>query len=185
MISILIADDDDLVRTGLRLIIESDWDLTVVGEAANGQEAISLARALRPDVVLMDVRMPQGSDTSHLSNVISPFPHDQAGVGDMAEERASVDSTTRLRLQRGCEIGTDSVFGTQDVHAAIHDREHVRDVGGLHVPVAAQARILEATGSGQCQQPANDPSVGERVVHHRPHACLQRVVVTKSHGGRQ
>jgi DNA-binding NarL/FixJ family response regulator len=59
MISILIADDDDLVRTGLRLIIESDRDLAVVGEAANGQEAISLARALRPDVVLMDVRMPQ------------------------------------------------------------------------------------------------------------------------------
>jgi DNA-binding NarL/FixJ family response regulator len=59
MISILIADDDDLVRTGMRLIIESDRDLTVVGEAANGQEAISLARALRPDVVLIDVRMPQ------------------------------------------------------------------------------------------------------------------------------
>ena len=59
MISVLIADDDDLVRTGLRLIIESDRDLAVVGEAANGQEAISLARALRPEVVLMDVRMPQ------------------------------------------------------------------------------------------------------------------------------
>jgi DNA-binding NarL/FixJ family response regulator len=59
MISVLIADDDDLVRTGLRLIIESDQDLVVVGEAANRQEAISLARTRRPDVVLMDVRMPQ------------------------------------------------------------------------------------------------------------------------------
>jgi DNA-binding NarL/FixJ family response regulator len=58
MLSVLLADDDQLTRTGLRLIIESDPDLRVVGEAADGQEAIHLARALHPDVVLMDVRMP-------------------------------------------------------------------------------------------------------------------------------
>ena len=58
MISVLLADDDQLTRTGLRLIIESDRDLTVVGEAADGQEAIHLARALRPEVVVMDIRMP-------------------------------------------------------------------------------------------------------------------------------
>ena len=58
MIGTLLADDDQLTRTGLRLIIESDPDLTVVGEAAGGQEAIHLARALCPDVVLMDIRMP-------------------------------------------------------------------------------------------------------------------------------
>jgi DNA-binding NarL/FixJ family response regulator len=57
-IGVLLADDDALTRAGLRLIIESDPDLTVLGEAGDGQEAVHLARALRPDVVVMDIRMP-------------------------------------------------------------------------------------------------------------------------------
>jgi DNA-binding NarL/FixJ family response regulator len=59
MVSVLLADDDELTRTGLRLIVQSDPDLTVVGEAADGQEAIHLTRALRPEVVVMDIRMPR------------------------------------------------------------------------------------------------------------------------------
>jgi DNA-binding NarL/FixJ family response regulator len=58
-IGVLLADDDELTRAGLRLIIESDPDLSVVGEATDGQEAIHLARALAPDVVVMDIRMPR------------------------------------------------------------------------------------------------------------------------------
>lgn len=60
-IRVLIADDDVLVRAGLRMMIESQPDLDVVGEAGDGAEAIALAAELAPDVVLMDVRMP-GTD---------------------------------------------------------------------------------------------------------------------------
>jgi DNA-binding NarL/FixJ family response regulator len=56
--TILLADDQELVRTGFRLILGSEPDLAVVGEAVNGSEAVDLARRLDPDVVLMDVRMP-------------------------------------------------------------------------------------------------------------------------------
>jgi len=58
MTTILIADDQALVRVGLRKILESEPEMTVVGEAADGEDAIAAARRLRPDVVLMDIRMP-------------------------------------------------------------------------------------------------------------------------------
>ena len=57
-IRVLIADDQALVRSGFRMILEARDDLVVVGEAENGAQAIELARELEPDVVLMDVRMP-------------------------------------------------------------------------------------------------------------------------------
>lgn len=57
-IRIVIADDHKVVRQGLRLFLHVDPELTIVGEAANGVEALALARELRPDVVLMDVLMP-------------------------------------------------------------------------------------------------------------------------------
>jgi len=59
MIRLLLVDDEAMVRTGLRLILETEDDLRVVGEAATGYEAIDQAGRLQPDVVLMDVRMPR------------------------------------------------------------------------------------------------------------------------------
>ncbi|WP_271222175.1 response regulator transcription factor [Streptosporangium carneum] len=54
---VVIVDDEDLIRSGLRIIIDSEPDLTVVGEAADGASALTVVRETRPDVVLMDVRM--------------------------------------------------------------------------------------------------------------------------------
>lgn len=58
-IRVVLADDERMVRTALRVILEAEPDLAVVGEAATGAEAVSVVRAVRPDVVLMDVRMPE------------------------------------------------------------------------------------------------------------------------------
>jgi DNA-binding NarL/FixJ family response regulator len=58
MISLLLVDDQGIIREGLRSLLESKNDLTILGEAENGQMAVELALSLKPDVVLMDVRMP-------------------------------------------------------------------------------------------------------------------------------
>jgi DNA-binding NarL/FixJ family response regulator len=59
MTSVLLADDQELMRMGFRMVVDSQPDLTVVGEAADGLQALEAAARLTPDVLLMDVRMPQ------------------------------------------------------------------------------------------------------------------------------
>jgi DNA-binding NarL/FixJ family response regulator len=71
VIRTLLADDDGLVRSGLCALLCAEDDITVVGEAANGREAVNRARELEPDVVLMDVRMPQVDGVTAVREIVS------------------------------------------------------------------------------------------------------------------
>ena len=79
-IRLVIADDQPLLRTGFRMILEAERDMAVVGEAGNGEEAVALTRRLVPDVVLMDIRMPV-MDGVEATRRITAAPAPASGFG--------------------------------------------------------------------------------------------------------
>src|ERR687895_398949 len=70
---VLIADDQAMVRAGFRMILEAESDIEVVGEAKDGEEALAAARRVRPDVVVMDIRMPRLDGVAVTRRVIEEF----------------------------------------------------------------------------------------------------------------
>ena len=73
-IRVLLVDDQELIRVGFRLVLEAESDLVVVGEASDGIEAVHRAAALRPDVVLMDVRMPALDGVAATARIVTEVP---------------------------------------------------------------------------------------------------------------
>lgn len=92
---VLIADDHPLFRQGLRVLVDSASDMTVVGEAASGAEAIAQAHESRPDVVLMDLNMPPPSGVEATRRIVAQFPQTRVLVLTMFEEDESVFAAMR------------------------------------------------------------------------------------------
>ncbi len=80
MIRVLLVDDQQLLRAGFRMVIDSQPDLQVVGEAADGEQAVSMATAVQPDVVLMDVRMPRVDGIEATARITASLPDSKVVV---------------------------------------------------------------------------------------------------------
>jgi len=89
-IRVLIADDHSIVREGVRMILESQDDIEVVGEAGNGREALEKARELRPDVVVMDISMPDMNGIEATTKIRAEMPATQVLGLTMHEEEGYV-----------------------------------------------------------------------------------------------
>jgi two-component system response regulator NreC len=95
VVKILLADDHAIVRQGLKLILSAHPDLEVVGEAANGREAVELANKLRPDLVLMDVQMPELNGIEATRQMVAANPRTRILVLSMHKEAVYVREILR------------------------------------------------------------------------------------------
>jgi DNA-binding NarL/FixJ family response regulator len=116
-IRVLLADDQALVRAGFRVLVNSAPDLEVVGEAANGQEAIDLAHSTRADIVLMDIRMP-GTDGLVATREITGH-EDLAGVRVLILTTFEIDEYVFAALRAGASGFLGKGVEAVELHEAI------------------------------------------------------------------
>ncbi|MFN8485405.1 MAG: response regulator transcription factor [Anaerolineae bacterium] len=95
-VSVLIADDHPLFRKGLRALLASMPDAELVGEATTGAEAVRLAEELQPDVVLMDLQMPEGGGLTATRRIVDTSPHIRILIVTMFEDDDSVFAAMRV-----------------------------------------------------------------------------------------
>jgi DNA-binding NarL/FixJ family response regulator len=150
-IRVLVADDQELVRTGLRMILDAQPGIQVVGEARNGREAVTLARQLRPDVCLFDIRMPELNGLEATRVLAGPTVEDPLAV--VVITTFDLDEYVHGALKAGArgfllkDAGPELL--TQAVHAAAN--------GEALIAPSVTVRLLAAFADLRTSEPLRQP----------------------------
>lgn len=154
-IRVLIADDEALVRRALRLFVDAESELEVVGEASDGPSAVDQSIALGPDVVLMDVRMPGGDGITAIERVATALPLTRC----VALTTYRSDETVVAALRAGAVGFLVKDSEPEHITAAIRSAHH----GGFVLSPIAGRALIRRIGTSADNQPSRTLSEGEQV----------------------
>lgn len=148
-IRVLVVDDHAIVRKGICALLDTEPGIEVVGEARNGAEAIALARRLQPDVVLMDLVMPEVDGIAAIRTINSELPNSRV----LVLTSFATDEKVLPALKAGAQGYLLKVSGPDEVVAAI--RQIHAGESWLHPAIAR--RLLQEISGPPSQKPASDP----------------------------
>ncbi len=142
MIRIVIVDDHDLVREGIRALLEQDPLFEVVGETGDGQEAVRVATRLRPDVVLMDVNLPGGMGGLEAAEAI---------VGDLPEVKVIIltQYENREYIKRAIRIGARGYLLKRSLSAQLKEAIRAVHRGERYLHPLAAEELVDLVTSGR------------------------------------
>jgi two-component system response regulator NreC len=156
MISAVVVDDHAVVRSGIKLLLDREEDIEVVGEAGNAKDAIFRARALKPDVILLDVVMPGESGIDVLPKLLKESPDTKVLVLSMQDDPRYV----REAFAAGAAGYVLKEAADEEVVAAVRE---IAD-GGRYVHPALGARLVAAEAAAKAAADADPLSEREREV---------------------
>jgi DNA-binding NarL/FixJ family response regulator len=150
-VRVLIVDDDDLMRAGLRGVLSSDASIEVVGEASDGRDAVYRTRLLQPDIVLMDVRMPDLDGISATRELLEAFPEVRVVIVTTFEQ----DDYIFGALRAGASGFLLKRTRPEELVAAVHTVA----AGDSLLSPSVTSRVIER----MAQQPASDVATDARL----------------------
>jgi two-component system response regulator NreC len=156
MIRAVVVDDHAVVRSGIKLLLDREDDIEVVGEAGSAKDAVFRARALKPDVILLDVVMPGESGIDVLPNLLKESPETKVLVLSMQDDPSYV----REAFAAGARGYVLKEAADEEVVAAVREIAN----GGRYVHPALGARMVEAEAEARAAEEADPLSEREREV---------------------
>lgn len=153
-IRVLVADDHLFYREGLRALLGAEPQITIIGEAATGAEAVALATELRPDIILMDLKMPEVNGIEATRRILAANP----GIGILALTMYDDDGSVFAALRAGARGYLLKDAALEDVVRAMHAVQH----GEAIFSPAIAGRVLDYLGRTQTALPAAFPELTQR-----------------------